>query len=101
MSKAVVFDHYGPPDVLRLVEMPLAVLQPGQVRIRVQSAGVQPFDALFRSGTAHRWVRQRSRNGSGMNGQARLTSLRPMSQVSQSGKGYLDGLCLPHMRSMS
>jgi enoyl reductase len=56
MSKAVVFDHYGPADVLHFIEIPLAVPQPGQVRIRVRSAGVQPFDALFRSGAAHRWV---------------------------------------------
>jgi enoyl reductase len=56
MSKAVVFDHYGPADVLHFIEIPLPVPQPGQVRIRVRSAGVQPFDALFRSGAAHRWV---------------------------------------------
>ncbi len=56
MSKAIVFDHYGTPDVLHLVDVPLGVLQHGQVRIRVRTAGVQPFDALFRSGVAQRWV---------------------------------------------
>ena len=56
MSKAIVFDRYGTPDVLKLVDLPLSALQRGQARIRVRSAGVQPFDALFRSGAAQRWV---------------------------------------------
>jgi enoyl reductase len=56
MSKAVVFDRYGPPDVLHTIDVEPPRPGPGQVRVRVRSAGVQPFDALFRGGEAHQWV---------------------------------------------
>ncbi|MGH3518559.1 MAG: NADP-dependent oxidoreductase [Haloechinothrix sp.] len=56
MSKAVVFDAYGEPDVLHVTEGPPPIPGPGQVRVHVHAAGVQPFDALFRSGAAHQWV---------------------------------------------
>jgi enoyl reductase len=50
MSKAIVFDEYGGPDVLRLIDAPPPVPGDGQVLVRVRAAGVQPADALFRSG---------------------------------------------------
>lgn len=53
MSKIVVFGRYGDPDVLHVIDVPPARPGPGQVRIRVKAAGVQPFDSLFRSGAAH------------------------------------------------
>lgn len=56
MSKAVVFDAYGDPEVLHVIEAEPPEPGPGQVRIRVHAAGVQPFDALFRSGAARQWV---------------------------------------------
>jgi enoyl reductase len=56
VSRVVVFDAYGGPEVLRVVEVEPAWPAPGQVRVRVRAAGVQPFDALFRSGAAHPWV---------------------------------------------
>lgn len=56
MSRAVVFESYGPPDVLKVVEVACADPQPGQVKVRVKSAGVQPFDCLFRSGAARHWM---------------------------------------------
>jgi NADPH:quinone reductase-like Zn-dependent oxidoreductase len=48
--RAVVFDRYGPPEVLRVVELPDPEPGPGQVRIRVWAAGVQPFDVGVRRG---------------------------------------------------
>lgn len=56
MSKVVVFSRYGDPDVLHVIDVPLAQPEPGQVRVRVKAAGVQPFDSLFRSGAAHQWM---------------------------------------------
>lgn len=48
--REVVFDRFGPPEVLRLVERPDPVPDAGQVRVRVRSVGVQPFDAAVRRG---------------------------------------------------
>lgn len=56
MSKAIVFDEYGPPDVLRLIEREEAAPGRGEVRVRVKAAGVQPFDCLFRSGAIRQWM---------------------------------------------
>ena len=56
MSRAVVFDKYGGPEVLRILEFEAPEPGPGQVRVQVRAAGVQPFDCLFRSGAAHSWV---------------------------------------------
>ncbi|MCA2217714.1 NADP-dependent oxidoreductase [Jidongwangia harbinensis] len=48
--RAVVFDRFGPPGVLRIVERPDPEPGPGQVRVRVRAAGVQPFDVAVRRG---------------------------------------------------
>ncbi|MFF5294268.1 NADP-dependent oxidoreductase [Paractinoplanes globisporus] len=48
--RAVVFDRYGPPEVLRVAELSDPEPGPGQVRIRVRAAGVQPFDVGVRRG---------------------------------------------------
>lgn len=56
MSRAVVFDRYGEPEVLHVVDSAAAAPQSGQVRIVVKAAGVQPFDCMFRSGAAHEWM---------------------------------------------
>jgi enoyl reductase len=56
MSRTVVFDRYGDADVLHVVDLAPPEPGPGQLRVVVRAAGVQPFDALFRSGAAHQWV---------------------------------------------
>jgi NADPH:quinone reductase-like Zn-dependent oxidoreductase len=50
MTTAVVFDRYGPPEVLRPADLPAVAPAPDQVKVRVAAAGVQPFDVKFRSG---------------------------------------------------
>lgn len=64
MSRAVVFDEYGAPEVLHVVEVEPAEPGPGQVRVRVVAAGVQPFDLKFRGGLVS-WVKARFPQRSG------------------------------------
>jgi NADPH:quinone reductase len=49
--KRVVVDHYGGPDVLRVVEEDDPRPGPGEVRVRVLAAGVSYTDAMLRAGT--------------------------------------------------
>jgi enoyl reductase len=56
MSRAVVFDRYGDPDVLHVIDTEAPRPGRGQIGVAVKAAGVQPFDALFRSGAARQWV---------------------------------------------
>lgn len=44
MSLAVQFSEYGTPDVLRVVDVPPPTAGPGQVRLAVRAAGVNPID---------------------------------------------------------
>ncbi len=48
--RAVVFSEYGGPEVLHETDLPEPQAGPGQVRIRVRAAGVNPFDHKVRSG---------------------------------------------------
>ena len=48
--RAVVFDHHGPPEVLRVADLPVPGPGPDQIRVRVRAAGVQPFDTGLRQG---------------------------------------------------
>jgi NADPH2:quinone reductase len=49
--KRVVVDHFGGPDVLRVVEDGVPRPGPGEVRVRVLAAGVSYTDAMLRAGT--------------------------------------------------
>lgn len=50
MAQAVVFHEYGGPEVLRLEAVPDPEPGPGQVRVWIRAAGVQPADSRLRSG---------------------------------------------------
>lgn len=50
MPRAVRFDHYGPVDVLEVVEVPEPSPQPGQVVVQVVAAGVNPGEIAIREG---------------------------------------------------
>ncbi|ROU06592.1 NADP-dependent oxidoreductase [Lysobacter enzymogenes] len=52
--KAVVFDRYGAPEVLRAIELPMPQAAAGEVRVRVRAAGVRPSDIALRSGLGAR-----------------------------------------------
>lgn len=47
--KAVRFDHFGPPEVLKVVEVPKAMPREGEVLVRVRTAGVNFFEVLMRA----------------------------------------------------
>jgi len=49
--KRVVIDHFGGPEVLRVVEADVPEPGPGEVRVRVLAAGVSFTDAQLRAGT--------------------------------------------------
>ncbi|MEU7769246.1 NADP-dependent oxidoreductase [Nocardia sp. NPDC049190] len=56
MATAVMFDRYGGIDELKVVEVPTPKAGPGQVLVEVVAAGINPGEALIRSGMLHdRW----------------------------------------------
>ncbi|MEU0915578.1 NADP-dependent oxidoreductase [Streptomyces althioticus] len=48
--KAIALTTYGGPDVLREVDLPTPEAGPGEVRIRVHAAAVNPTDVMLRTG---------------------------------------------------
>lgn len=65
MSRAVVFDKYGPPDVLRVVDVEPPDPGRDRLRVRVRAAGVQPFDVKQRRGDTADWAPARFPQGGG------------------------------------
>ncbi len=49
--KAIRVQEFGPPEVMRIVEMPDLRPGPSQLVLRVKAAGVNPVDAYVRTGT--------------------------------------------------
>ncbi len=49
--KAIRVREFGPPEVMRLEEVPDPLAGPGQVLLRIKAAGVNPLDTYVRSGT--------------------------------------------------
>src|SRR6202453_4939696 len=50
MMRAVGFDRFGDPSVLRIVTVPKPTPGPGQVLVKVAAATVNPTDLGFRAG---------------------------------------------------
>ncbi|MFZ1410049.1 MAG: NADP-dependent oxidoreductase [Micropruina sp.] len=48
--KAVQYASYGGPEVLQVTEVEEPHARPGQIRVKVQAAGVNPFDTYLRMG---------------------------------------------------
>jgi NADPH:quinone reductase len=49
--KAIVVHQFGGPEVLKLEEIPTPKPAAGQVLVRIQAAGVNPYDTYMRAGT--------------------------------------------------
>ena len=52
---AIGLNNYGGPDVLHLIELPDPHAGPGQVRVRVRAAGINPVDVMVRDGSLAQW----------------------------------------------
>jgi NADPH:quinone reductase-like Zn-dependent oxidoreductase len=50
--KAIVFEEYGPPDVLQLKEIEQPVSRENEVRIKIHATSVTKYDCWVRSNTA-------------------------------------------------
>jgi NADPH:quinone reductase-like Zn-dependent oxidoreductase len=50
MSKQIQFEEYGPPEVMKLIDVPDPEPGPGQLRVSVRAAGVNPVEYKIRSG---------------------------------------------------
>lgn len=46
--KAIQYNEYGPPSVLKYVDVPKPIPAAGEVLVRVRAAGVNPVDTFFR-----------------------------------------------------
>jgi len=53
MPRAVRFDRYGGPEVLKVVEVPRPQPGQGEVLVRVKAAGINPGEASIREGRMH------------------------------------------------
>lgn len=53
--RAVGLDSYGGPEVLHVLELPDPHPGPGQVRVAVRAAGVNPVDEMVRDGSLASW----------------------------------------------
>lgn len=53
MPRAVQFDSYGGIDVLKVRDVPRPVPEAGEVLVEVRAAGINPSEAVMRSGALH------------------------------------------------
>ncbi|HWC84014.1 MAG TPA: zinc-dependent alcohol dehydrogenase family protein [Pseudonocardiaceae bacterium] len=52
MPRVVVFDEFGGPDVMHVVEEPIVEPTAGELRVRIEAFAVNPLDQMMRSGTS-------------------------------------------------
>jgi NADPH:quinone reductase-like Zn-dependent oxidoreductase len=52
MPQVVVFDEFGGPDVMHIVDDPISEPATGEVRVMIEAFAVNPLDQIMRSGTS-------------------------------------------------
>lgn len=52
MPRVVVFDEFGGPETMYIVEEPVSGPGAGEVRVRIEAFAVNPLDQMMRSGTS-------------------------------------------------
>ncbi|MBC3948633.1 MULTISPECIES: zinc-dependent alcohol dehydrogenase family protein [Pseudomonas] len=52
MSRTIRFHQFGPAEVLKIEEHPVALPAPGEVQVRVQAIGISWYDVLWRQNLA-------------------------------------------------
>ncbi|QKF52691.1 zinc-dependent alcohol dehydrogenase family protein [Pseudomonas graminis] len=68
MSRTIRFHQFGPAEVLKVEELPVALPAPGEVQVRVQAIGVTWYDVLWRQNLASSQARLPAGLGSEMAG---------------------------------
>ena len=63
--RAVRYEKFGPPEVLRVVEVPVPRIKPDEVLVRVRAAGVGGGETAIRAGKLRRVMRNRPPSGVG------------------------------------
>ena len=92
--KRVVVDHFGGPEVVKVVEEDDPRPGPGQVRVRVLASGVSLSDAQMRAGTylggpkaaVYARLRARRRRRSARPGLLEAAGRRPHRRVDAVGR---------------
>ncbi|WP_439381328.1 quinone oxidoreductase family protein [Amycolatopsis lexingtonensis] len=57
--RAIGLTEFGGPEVLRVIDLPDPVPGPGEVRVRVHAAAVNPTDTMLRAGVVKAWFEGR------------------------------------------
>ncbi|MBZ6100999.1 zinc-dependent alcohol dehydrogenase family protein [Streptomyces olivaceus] len=52
MPRVVVFDEFGGPEVMHVVEEPVVEPAAGEVRVRIEAFALNPLDRMMRAGTS-------------------------------------------------
>ncbi|MFC8809137.1 NAD(P)-dependent alcohol dehydrogenase [Streptomyces anthocyanicus] len=73
--RAVQFDRFGPPDVLRVNDVPAPRPGPGEVLVEVRAASVDAGETAFRAGRMRRVTRVRLPRGLGSDFAGRVAAL--------------------------
>ena len=83
----VVVDHYGGPEVLKVVEEDAPRPGPGEVRVRVLAAGVSFTDALIAPGRTSAARSRRSRPATNSSASSRSSARAARGCVRGTGSG--------------
>ncbi|KOT56906.1 MULTISPECIES: NAD(P)-dependent alcohol dehydrogenase [Streptomyces] len=75
--RAVQYDRFGPPEVLRVNEVPVPQPGPGEVLVAVHAAGVEAGEITFRAGRMRHISRARFPRGVGSDFTGRVSATGP------------------------
>ncbi|MEV0611841.1 NAD(P)-dependent alcohol dehydrogenase [Nonomuraea sp. NPDC050404] len=95
--RAVQYHRFGPPEVLRVEEVPIPRPGPGQVLIEVRAASVDAGELAIRAGRLRALIRPRFPRGLGGDFTGRVEALGPGVHAWQTGQEVW-GL-MPHFAS--
>lgn len=77
VSRRVQFDHYGPEDVLHVVDVPRPSVSDGHVLIRVATAGINPGEIAIRNGAMEQMFPATFPSGQGSDFAGRVVEVGP------------------------
>jgi len=77
MSRRVQFDHYGPPEVLRVADVPRPPAGDGQVLVQVAAAGINPGEIAILNGAMDQMFPATFPSGQGSDFAGRVVEVGP------------------------